>query len=330
MNEKKPNPEISVTIPIYNAESSLSHTLDSVLQQSFSNFELILINDGSTDNSLSICKEYSEKDNRIKIIDQPNMGICTARNSGIKASKGKYFLFVDSDDLIHPQMFEILINQIKSNDADISMCQTNPIFLNEIKEWESYELPVKKDILNNTEVIRRLFSSCDIDFQYMGMWNKLYNRRIIENEEFRNVHPEDVDMNYRLYKKSCNINSCNLKLYNYIQHSNSFCHQKFNERDVNFLSTYYDIFTDLKSENRNKEAYWCLTKLYKIIINKKYNSRNTEFHEDVIKQSRIILKKTFLFFLSNIHRSFTQNTAILIFILFPVLHNLFMKYKESR
>lgn len=149
MNEKKPNPEISVTIPIYNAESSLSHTLDSVLQQSFSNFELILINDGSTDKSLSICKEYSEKDNRIKIIDQPNMGICTARNSGIKASKGKYFLFVDSDDLIHPQMFEILINQIKSNDADISMCQTNPIFLNEIKEWESYELPVKKDILNN-------------------------------------------------------------------------------------------------------------------------------------------------------------------------------------
>ena len=111
-------PKISIIVPIYNAEKVLKRCVDSILNQSYKNFELILINDGSKDKSIDIINEYKEKDERIKVIDNKNKGVSETRNIGIKTSKGEYIQFIDADDFIDPYMIEETLKEIEKNKAD--------------------------------------------------------------------------------------------------------------------------------------------------------------------------------------------------------------------
>lgn len=110
---------ISIIIPIYDVESYLRKCLDSIMEQSFPYFELLLINDGSTDASAQICQEYVEKDDRIRYFEKENGGVSSARNFGIKHSRGEYITFIDSDDWVEPNYLEIFYKSIKEQDADI-------------------------------------------------------------------------------------------------------------------------------------------------------------------------------------------------------------------
>lgn len=116
-------PEISIIVPVYKAESYLSTCIDSILSQTFSDFEVILVDDGSPDNCLQICREYAARDNRISVIHQENQGQAAARNHALEQAKGQWICFVDSDDLIHPQMAELLYKAAVGSGAPISMCQ---------------------------------------------------------------------------------------------------------------------------------------------------------------------------------------------------------------
>lgn len=113
------NTLVSIVIPIYNSGLFLGEAIDSVLQQSLKDIEIILVNDGSTDNSISICKEYLENDNRIRFINQENQGVSVARNKGLEAAKGEYIFFMDSDDTINPHFIEQAYQIAKKNDDDI-------------------------------------------------------------------------------------------------------------------------------------------------------------------------------------------------------------------
>ena len=110
---------ISIIIPIYNVEKYLEKCLDSILNQTYKNLEIILIDDGSTDNSPNICNSYCEKDKRIKIIHKNNEGVSSARNKGIELSKGKYIVFIDSDDYVSNEHIEVLYDCIISNNVDL-------------------------------------------------------------------------------------------------------------------------------------------------------------------------------------------------------------------
>lgn len=111
-------PKVSIIVPVYNAEKVLRRCLDSILNQSYKDFELIVINDGSKDKSIKIINEYKEKDNRVKVIDNKNNGVSETRNIGIKASVGEYIQFIDSDDYIEPYMIEETLIKIEENKAD--------------------------------------------------------------------------------------------------------------------------------------------------------------------------------------------------------------------
>jgi len=123
---------ISVIVPVYNAEKYLVDCLESLLKQSYKNLEIILINDGSKDSSGMICDDYAKKDNRIKVIHQENSGVSNARNNGLSIMKGKYFSFVDSDDVVDFRYFEILYNNIKKSDFDICIAKTHSFKDNEM------------------------------------------------------------------------------------------------------------------------------------------------------------------------------------------------------
>lgn len=114
---------ISIIVPVYNVEKYLDRCVQSILIQSFKRFELILVNDGSTDNSFEICQKYRKKDSRVILISQENKGLSAARNTGLNNAHGDYICFIDSDDFIEKDYLKLLLNNLKSNNADISICE---------------------------------------------------------------------------------------------------------------------------------------------------------------------------------------------------------------
>ena len=115
-------PELSIIVPVYKVEKYLPRCIDSILAQTFGDFELILIDDGSPDGCGRICDEYARKDKRIVVIHQKNMGVSAARNAGLDIARGRYIGFVDSDDWIEPQMYEVMMDAIRENGADMAVC----------------------------------------------------------------------------------------------------------------------------------------------------------------------------------------------------------------
>ena len=116
---KNPDPKISVVVPVFNVEDYLCACIESIINQSFRDLEIILVNDGSTDSSLDICNTFSARDQRITVINQKNTGLSGARNSGIKAARGEYILFVDSDDFVAANSLKVVCDAISSNKAEI-------------------------------------------------------------------------------------------------------------------------------------------------------------------------------------------------------------------
>lgn len=123
-------PKISIIIPVYNAEKELNKCIDSIICQTQQDIEIILVDDGSTDGSLSICQEYAEDDCRVKVIHQKNAGVSAARNTGIGMATGRYIGFVDSDDWIEPDMFKRLLQEGKRTGADVVMCDATTVYDN--------------------------------------------------------------------------------------------------------------------------------------------------------------------------------------------------------
>lgn len=137
---------LSIIIPIYNTGDFLHKCISSVLSQTLSDFELILVNDGSTDNSGEILDEYAKKDNRIKVIHKENQGVSAARNDGIKEACGEYIGFIDSDDWIEPSMYEKLYSLAKNNDAEIVMCDAVTVYDDKPEEADTID-QLKEDLL---------------------------------------------------------------------------------------------------------------------------------------------------------------------------------------
>ena len=178
-------PELSIIVPVYKVEKYLSKCIDSILAQTFTDFELILIDDGSPDRCGEICDEYAAKDSRIIVIHQQNKGVSTARNAGLKIAKGKYIGFVDSDDWIEQEMYEQMLQTVKHNSAEIVTCgmrdwDENGNFLRDILKQEGE--------CDRIEMLIQLFSSPD---QLGGSCcNKVFQRSAIADIYF----PEDAKM----------------------------------------------------------------------------------------------------------------------------------------
>lgn len=147
--------KVSVIVPIYNVEKYLRRSIESIRQQSLNNIQIILVNDGSTDGSLKICKEYQEKDSRIEIIDKPNGGVSSARNAGIEIAKGNYIGFVDSDDWIEPEMYKNMYNLVRDTEADVCICD----YILESRNKSTHKiLEVEKNLLKKQETIRTIIA----------------------------------------------------------------------------------------------------------------------------------------------------------------------------
>lgn len=171
---------ISIIIPIYKVEKFLDRCVESVVNQTYSNLEIILVDDGSPDNCPYMCDEWAEKDSRIKVIHKLNGGLSDARNEGLKSSTGKYVGFVDSDDWIAPEMYERLLQSIIIEHSDIAACSVEMIWEN---NSQSSRMLVQQNncILNRKDAQEALLDETKLK---QPVWYKLYRKSIIKDIPF--------------------------------------------------------------------------------------------------------------------------------------------------
>ncbi|MCR8925004.1 glycosyltransferase [Priestia megaterium] len=214
-------PLISVIVPIYNVEKYLQNCINSILEQTFKDFELILVNDGSPDQCGEICNYYAQKDKRIKVIHKINEGVSSARNTGINAASGEYLAFVDPDDTIEPQMYEVLLNSALTHGTDIVVCPIKTInlisqdtYISSV--WREIGVKVEKEVIEN-KIIPSII--CEKTYSLVSSVNKLYRKAIFDESGVRfdeqKHHSEDARLNFVLLTLVENIVFINQPLYNY-------------------------------------------------------------------------------------------------------------------
>ena len=218
----KHTPLISIIVPIYNVEKYLSKCIESILEQTYTNFELILVNDGSPDKCGRICNEYAKKDSRIKVIHKKNGGLSSARNIGIDVAKGEYLGFVDSDDYIEPYMYEYLLKAALDNECSLSVCNINYVFedgkiLNKVTN-------ASDEVLNFVEAITEMNTYKKFD---MGAWSKLYKKDLFKNIRFpEGKLSEDFYIMYKIFDRAQKVAYVSTPCYNYLQRANSITKNK--------------------------------------------------------------------------------------------------------
>ena len=176
-------PKISIIVPVYNTEKYLRHCLDSILNQSFQDFELLLVDDGSKDRSGKICDEYAEKDKRVSVWHQENQGVSVARNVGLEHAQGEWIYFPDSDDIVIENALEIMMKMCVE-DIDYVMCGY------EVYDENgncSYAIPERQErVISREDALMEMFASTD--YRYQGyLWNKLFKASIIRDNNLRFV-----------------------------------------------------------------------------------------------------------------------------------------------
>lgn len=220
---------ISIIVPIYNSDKYLFRCINSLIKQSYQNLEIILIDDGSTDNSKKICNYFLKKDKRIKFFIKSNGGVSSARNLGLLNAKGDYIAFVDSDDYIEADMLEKLLNSLIENESQISIC--NLIFEDHSgKELTSYN--TSNCQFDRYDLPNKMYNFLSINGY---VWNKLYDKNLIFKGSYTILFDENIGIlednlfNYKIFENNSKFNCCyiNEKLYHYVQNQKSTMNQAF-------------------------------------------------------------------------------------------------------
>lgn len=252
------NPTISIIVPVYNVEKYLHQCIDSILAQTFTNFELILVVDGSPDKSGEICDRYAKLDNRIKVIYKENGGVSSARNIGLEAAKGQYIGFVDGDDFIHHEMYQTLYYHAVKNSSDIVLCDYQKIREN--------EAPLKKrktensiQHFSNLQALSQLYNNEPAKSAiWVYPWNKIYKRSLFQGLRYKNGRIyEDEFLAHILLYNSQNITYVNEILYYYFQRTDSYIGSKFSLKKfdrVYALKERVEFFKTIKQEDLYNQA----------------------------------------------------------------------------
>jgi len=280
-------PLISVIIPVYNVEKHLEKCLESVCKQTFRDFEVICVNDGSTDGSAEILKKYAAKDKRFTVITQENKGLSAARNTGLEHAKAKHIAYVDSDDFVHERFLEILYKASTEYDADISGCNFCKIYNDE--EFPALENAASQKYCPPLNVLMHRKN-----FIHFNVWNKLYKRDVINDIPFVDgIYFEDWVYNCCVFAKAKDFVWVNEKLYGYRISENSIMRSSFNLKKLN------DYVIGIHSVRKfYKEKYpdlWPLVRDTRIArtVKMMMNSTRRSHNSELTASAKIALKKLY-------------------------------------
>lgn len=260
--------KISVIVPVFNTEAVMNRCVDSIINQSYTNLEIILIDDGSSDNSPSICDEYKRKDSRVKAIHQNNSGLAQARNKGIECSTGKWILWVDSDDYIDAKLCEKVHSTAVKYQVDIVVFGFSKFY--DDGQIESISNKEKSRLIDVSEAMKQLSDKKIGNFT----WNRFYKKELFDGIRYPEGRAyEDIGTTYRLIDKAKAIYFLNSNLYFYYQANNSITHtisqrnitdefeQRF-EQYIYLLKHNYDAAKAVKEELLADALQYCIYSPY--------------------------------------------------------------------
>ncbi len=284
---------ISVIVPVYKVEKYLNKCIESIVNQTYKNLEIILVDDGSPDECGKICDNYAQKDMRIKVIHKENGGLSDARNAGINISNGKYISFIDSDDYIDLEYIELLYKTIKKDKSDMAISSHKVIYENgTILEKATKE----KSILEPKEVLKRILYDDGID---LSAWAKLYKIELFEEIRYPKGRLfEDAATTYKLVDKCKKISIISKSTYNYIIRGNSITNVNFSEKKMDLIISTEEMcnyikkkYPDLEEAANRRLMYAYLSTLTQLIKSNKRNKSVEKRLYGYIKQnSKMILK----------------------------------------
>lgn len=309
---------ISVIVPVYKVEEYLRECVDSIISQTYRNLEIILVDDGSPDNCPAICDEYAGKDKRIIVVHQQNGGLSGARNAGLDIASGEFICFVDSDDVLHPQYCEILLNGILLKDTDFSACQvkrfcsSDEIIISECSDYLfrkiSFHDFVYKQITRNMET---------------GVWNRLFKKELFNELRFKNgkLH-EDIIFAGNLFEiDDLSTSLVDTELYFYRQRENSIITSQ-TQRGVCSVDRIFagDYLFSKALKNDFNYIDECLKYAFVYpfsFIDKIYVYRNFKANREYIKELQAYLKK---------HRSYLKSNCLID----PIVKTRMLLFSRSR
>ena len=257
---------ISIIVPVYNVENYLERCVESILKQTYTNFELLLINDGSTDQSGDLCDQLALRDQRIRVIHKENGGLSAARNTGIDHASSDLIGFIDSDDYIDADMYETLYRQLRESNADLSMCGHYDVFhqipekqVSEIKTWN----------LSSEEAIKMVMEAKVLSVTAV---NKLYKKELFNHLKFEvGKIAEDAFIMIRLLDQCQKVAATNEKKYYYVHREYIITTQKFSlkflnvieayEQNANIIREHYPAIADVATMRLNWAYFYVLDRL---------------------------------------------------------------------
>lgn len=308
-------PEISVIVPVYNCEKYIGKCIESILNQTFKDLELILIDDGSADESGKICDEYKIQDKRVKVIHEKNSGVSIARNVGINVAKGKYIGFVDSDDYLAPDMYESLYENLMKSHADVAICGIMNCFLKKlpngkIKEEHALQSNTcEKGILNGKQAFSEALKS---QIFSVNPVNKLFYSRFLKEERFpANKTSEDAFLIPKILAKAERVVYDMEPKYYYVRHLGSITTSDFKESDWSVVDAYKEHLNVVKDkypellEEAKFRYYWS----YIYVLDKMIKSKTKVCAQDYSRAINFV-KQNFKNIISNPYFSKKRKIAV--------------------
>ena len=284
--------KISVIIPVYNTELYLRRCMDSVINNTYRNLEIICVNDGSFDYCLEILNDYAELDSRVIVIDKPNGGVSSARNVGLAAATGDYIALLDSDDWVHKSYFEVLMHYAEQYNADITVCDHTRT------SEQTDAVPVDYDNIHNYTISgMKMLENDPVTHGYV--WARLYKHSAVKNHSFSKLKVlEDATFNFDVLasneKISCAV--CDAKLYNYYRRPGSLMSEFSGEYNRQAAEYYYTRFVQ---SGTAWQRYIYAIEILKNSINYRYSITFHIDREDLNGNNQVIMKEA----LAEIHSS---------------------------
>ena len=281
---------ISVIIPVYNSSERLDICVNSILNQSYSNLEIILVDDGSTDNSLEIINSYVKKDSRVKGYHKNNGGVSSTRNYGLKVANGKFISFIDSDDYVDKEYFKTLMKYQKMNNSDIVRCG---YYLNN----KSYPIVIAKEVYVNFEFENKLiFDEMLKTYKFNSVWGQLVKSCVIKDVLFNEnlSMGEDFEFNINIIKKSSIVTLIPETLYCYYYNSTGM---NYSVDKIKVLKKIFDI--NMIYKNLLKDSYFKIELIQFRYINEIFPHIlyiSSYRYKDYLKEIRIIRNDSFILF----------------------------------
>lgn len=310
------NELVSIIIPIYNVERFVVTCLESVINQTYTNLEIICVDDCSDDESYKICKEYSARDDRIRIIrHDKNQGLSSARNTGFAASNGAYIAFIDSDDWVDKNYILNLLHCLKESNADVSLCKYVRSYVEGVQLEREFQPKTKT--MSGDEALDKLLAVGLLhpDVMYCVAWNKLYKREIINGIEFPvGLKYEDQYFAVKLYKRARVVAELSEKLYYYRANYAGITMSGYKLSNLDPLNIYENLMIEFNKDTKLRKTL--VSKIIPLSMHHYWMGRRVQMI-DVRKKAYKYTRKYCLYYMFDKSISIKNKCQVFFFLVFP-------------